>query len=171
MPDVEAQAERYAAAKQAQIVGLVEEGRFMAFPDALRFILAVKASGIRVAAASSIKNAKLFLARIRLDTFAAEQRLDYDFIGPRMTLEDLFDADISGQDFPRASPTRPSSRPPPRSSASARPTPWWSRTPPAGCRRPRPVAWRRLGWLASTTGTCWSRPAPTWSCPPWTMSP
>jgi trehalose/maltose hydrolase-like predicted phosphorylase/beta-phosphoglucomutase-like phosphatase (HAD superfamily) len=104
VPDVEAQAERYAAAKQAQIVKLIEEGRFMAFPDALRFILAVKAAGIRVGAASSSKNAKLFLARIRLDTFAAEQRLDYDFIRPRMTLEDLFDADISGRDFPRGKP-------------------------------------------------------------------
>jgi hypothetical protein len=58
----------------------IEEGRFMAFPDALRFILAVKDSGLRVAAASSSKNAKLFLERIRLDTFAAEQRLDYSFI-------------------------------------------------------------------------------------------
>jgi trehalose/maltose hydrolase-like predicted phosphorylase/beta-phosphoglucomutase-like phosphatase (HAD superfamily) len=102
--DVEARAERYAAAKQEQVVKLIEEGRFMAFPDALRFILAVKALGIRVAAASSSKNAKLFLERIRLDTFAAEQRLDYDFVRPQMTLEDLFDADISGRDFPRGKP-------------------------------------------------------------------
>ena len=65
VPDVEARAERYAAAKQEQVVRLIEEGRFMAFPDALRFILAVKAAGIRVAAASSSKNAKLFLTRIR----------------------------------------------------------------------------------------------------------
>jgi alpha,alpha-trehalase len=104
VPEVEARAEQYAAAKQEQIVGLIEEGRFMAFPDALRFILAVKAAGIQVAAASSSKNAKLFLERIRLDTFAAEQRLDYDFIRPRMTLEELFDADISGRDFPRGKP-------------------------------------------------------------------
>src|SRR5512132_1068725 len=103
-PGVEALAERYAAAKQERIVKLIEEGRFMAFPDALRFILAVRHAGIRVAAASSSKNAKLFLERIRLDTFAAEQRLDYDFIGPRMTLEELFDADISGRDFPRGKP-------------------------------------------------------------------
>jgi beta-phosphoglucomutase-like phosphatase (HAD superfamily) len=109
VPEVEARAERYAAAKQEQIVQLIEEGRFMAFPDALRFILAVKAAGILVAAASSSKNATLFLSRIRLDLFAAEQRLDYDFIGPQMTLAELFDADISGRDFPRASPTRPSS--------------------------------------------------------------
>jgi trehalose/maltose hydrolase-like predicted phosphorylase/beta-phosphoglucomutase-like phosphatase (HAD superfamily) len=104
VPDVDARAERYAAAKQEQIVKLIEEGRFMAFPDALRFILAVKHAGILVAAASSSKNAKLFLERIRLDTFAAEQRLDYDFIRPHMTLEDLFDADISGRDFPRGKP-------------------------------------------------------------------
>jgi trehalose/maltose hydrolase-like predicted phosphorylase/beta-phosphoglucomutase-like phosphatase (HAD superfamily) len=104
VPGLGARAERYAAAKQEQVVRLIEEGRFMAFPDALRFILAVKNAGIRVAAASSSKNAKLFLTRIRLDTFAAEQRLDYDFIGPRMTLEELFDADISGRDFPRGKP-------------------------------------------------------------------
>src|SRR5215211_1384418 len=103
-PGVEARAERYAAAKQEQIMRLISEGRFMAFPDALRFILAVKAMGIRVAAASSSKNAKLFLERIRLDTFAAEQRLDYDFIRPRMTLEEVFDADISGRDFPKGKP-------------------------------------------------------------------
>jgi trehalose/maltose hydrolase-like predicted phosphorylase/beta-phosphoglucomutase-like phosphatase (HAD superfamily) len=104
VPDVDARAERYAAAKQERVVKLIEEGRFMAFPDALRFILAVKAMGIRVAAASSSKNAKLFLERIRLDTFAAEQRLDYDFIHDEMTLAELFDADISGRDFPRGKP-------------------------------------------------------------------
>src|SRR6266545_369435 len=104
VPDVDARVERYAAAKQQYVVKLIEEGRFMAFPDALRYILAVKHLGIRVAAASSSKNAKLFLERIRLDTFAAEQRLDYPFIRPQMTLQELFDADISGRDFPRGKP-------------------------------------------------------------------
>jgi trehalose/maltose hydrolase-like predicted phosphorylase/beta-phosphoglucomutase-like phosphatase (HAD superfamily) len=104
VPDVDGRAERYAAAKQERIVGLIEEGRFMAFPDALRFILAVKDCGIGVAAASSSKNAKLFLERIRLDTFAAEQRLDYAFVQDGMTLAELFDADLSGRDFPRGKP-------------------------------------------------------------------
>jgi trehalose/maltose hydrolase-like predicted phosphorylase/beta-phosphoglucomutase-like phosphatase (HAD superfamily) len=104
VPDIDARVEQYAAAKQTQVVELIEAGRFMAFPDALRFILAVKQMGIRVAAASSSKNAKLFLERIRLDTFAAEQRLDYDFIRPQMTLAELFDADISGRDFPKGKP-------------------------------------------------------------------
>jgi alpha,alpha-trehalase len=104
VPDIDARIEQYAAAKQEQIVQLIDEGRFMAFPDALRFILVVKGMGIRVAAASSSKNAKLFLSRIRLDLFAAEQRLEYGFIRPRMTLEEVFDADISGRDFPRGKP-------------------------------------------------------------------
>jgi trehalose/maltose hydrolase-like predicted phosphorylase/beta-phosphoglucomutase-like phosphatase (HAD superfamily) len=104
VPDVGERVEQYAAAKQQQILRLIEEGRFVAFPDALRFILAVKAMEIPVAAASSSRNAKLFLERIRLDTFAAEQRLDYDFIRPGMTLLELFDADISGRDFPRGKP-------------------------------------------------------------------
>jgi trehalose/maltose hydrolase-like predicted phosphorylase/beta-phosphoglucomutase-like phosphatase (HAD superfamily) len=104
VPDIDARVERYAADKQEYVVRLIEQGRFVAFADALRFILAVKDLGIRVAAASSSKNAKLFLERIRLDTFAAEQRLDHDFIHPEMTLQELFDADISGRDFPRGKP-------------------------------------------------------------------
>ena len=104
VPDVDARAERYAAAKQEHLVELVQEGRFMAFADALRFSLAVKAAGIRVAVASSSKNARLFLERIRLDTFAAEQRLEYGFLRPGMTLQELFDADISGRDFPKGKP-------------------------------------------------------------------
>src|SRR5215207_8708921 len=104
VPDINARVDQYAAAKHEYVVKLIEAGRFMAFPDALRFILAVKAMGILVAAASSSKNAKLFLERIRLDTFAAEQRLDYDFVHDGMTLEELFDADISGRDFPRGKP-------------------------------------------------------------------
>jgi beta-phosphoglucomutase-like phosphatase (HAD superfamily) len=104
VPDIDDRVDRYAATKQEHVIRLIEEGRFMAFADALRFILAVKAMGVRVAAASSSKNAKLFLARIRLDTFAAEQRLDYDFIQDGMTLQELFDADISGRDFPKGKP-------------------------------------------------------------------
>jgi len=48
VPDVDRRTERYADAKQEQVLQLIEQGRFRAFPDALRFILAVKNSGIRV---------------------------------------------------------------------------------------------------------------------------
>ena len=60
----------YAERKQAMVIQLIEAGDFTAYPDALRFIIAVKGAGLRVAAASSSKNAELFLRQIRLDTFA-----------------------------------------------------------------------------------------------------
>jgi trehalose/maltose hydrolase-like predicted phosphorylase/beta-phosphoglucomutase-like phosphatase (HAD superfamily) len=104
VPDADRRVERYAEAKQRHVVALIEAGSFVAFPDALRFILAAKDIGIPVAAASSSKNANLFLRKIRLDTFAAEQRLDYAFVTPGFTLLDLFDANISGRDFPRGKP-------------------------------------------------------------------
>ena len=64
----------YAERKQAMVVRLIEAGDFTAYPDALRFIIAVKDAGLRVAAASSSKNAELFLRKIRLDSFARGAR-------------------------------------------------------------------------------------------------
>jgi beta-phosphoglucomutase-like phosphatase (HAD superfamily) len=60
--------------------------------------------GIPVAVASSSKNAGLLLKKIRLDVFAAERGLPYDFIEEGLTLLDLFDADISGRDFEHGKP-------------------------------------------------------------------
>jgi beta-phosphoglucomutase len=94
----------YAEHKQAMVVRLIEAGDFTAYPDALRFIIAVKDSGVRVAAASSSKNAKLFLRQIRLDTFAQEQGISSPSVRPGLTLLDYFDADVSGRDFARGKP-------------------------------------------------------------------
>ncbi len=104
VPDVQRHAEEYAARKQVRVVELIEAGKFTAFPDALRFLLAVKDAGIRVASASSSKNAKLFLRQIRLDTFAAENGLSYGFVHSGLTLLDVFDGDVTGRDFPRGKP-------------------------------------------------------------------
>jgi trehalose/maltose hydrolase-like predicted phosphorylase/beta-phosphoglucomutase-like phosphatase (HAD superfamily) len=104
VPDAPSRVALYAARKQQIVIELIKAGEFQAYPDALRFILAVHAAGIPVAAASSSKNADLFLERIRLDTFAAEHGLDYDFVRPGLTLLDLFDADISGRDFAQGKP-------------------------------------------------------------------
>jgi len=104
VPDAESRAEEYAQRKQRQVVELIEAGKFLAFPDALRFILAVKELGVLVAAASSSKNAGLFLEQIRLDEFASEQGLDYGFIEPGLTLQNVFDADVTGRDFPQGKP-------------------------------------------------------------------
>lgn len=94
----------YAERKQEMVVRLIEAGDFTAYPDALRFIIAVKDEGLRVAAASSSKNAKLFLRQIRLDTFAEEQGISSPTLRPGMTLLDYFDADVSGRDFAHGKP-------------------------------------------------------------------
>lgn len=104
VPDAAERVKTYAANKQTMVVKLIEAGEFEAYPDALRFLLAVRHAGIRVAAASSSKNAGLFLRQIRLDTFAAEQGLHYDFLRPGLSLLEFFDVDISGRDFAQGKP-------------------------------------------------------------------
>jgi beta-phosphoglucomutase len=104
VPDVDRRAVAYANLKQSMVVDLIKAGKFTAYPDALRFILAVKAAGIRVAAASSSKNAGLFLRQIRLDEFAKAQHLSYNFVTPGLSLLELFDADVSGRDFAHGKP-------------------------------------------------------------------
>ncbi|HEX2048632.1 MAG TPA: HAD-IA family hydrolase [Acidimicrobiales bacterium] len=104
VPDVEAHATEYAGRKQAMVVRLIEAGDFTAYPDALRFILAVKDAGIRVAAASSSKNAGLFLRQIRLDRFAEENGISSTSVREGLSLLDFFDADVSGRDFAHGKP-------------------------------------------------------------------
>jgi beta-phosphoglucomutase-like phosphatase (HAD superfamily) len=104
VPDADARATEYGAHKQAMLVRLIEAGDFHAYPDALRFIIAVKDAGIRVAAASSSKNAARFLRNIRLDTFAREQGISSAAIRPGLTLLGLFDVDVSGRDFEHGKP-------------------------------------------------------------------
>ena len=101
VPDAATRAEVYAERKQEKVLELIEAGEFAAFPDALRFVLAVSDRGLRLAAASSSKNAGLMLAQIRLDALSHEQQPDH---GPHPTLRDAFDVDISGRDFARGKP-------------------------------------------------------------------
>ena len=44
------------------------------------------------------------MRQIRLDEFAAEQGLHYEFIEFGMTLQDIFDADMTGRDFEQGKP-------------------------------------------------------------------
>ncbi len=104
VPQVERHAREYAELKQDKLIELVEAGEFRAFPDALRLMLALESMGIPPAAASSSKNANLLLHKVRLDTFAEEQGLEYDFIRPKLTLLRLFDANVCGRDFPKGKP-------------------------------------------------------------------
>ncbi len=104
VPDPELRVVEYADRKQAMVVRLIEAGDFTAYPDALRFIIAVKDAGMLVAAASSSKNAGLFLRKIRLDTFAEEQGITSTSVQAGTTLLDFFDADVSGRDFAQGKP-------------------------------------------------------------------
>jgi beta-phosphoglucomutase-like phosphatase (HAD superfamily) len=104
VPDAERRAQVYADRKQAMVVGLIEAGKFTAFPDALRFVLAVADAGVPAAAASSSKNAGLMLRRIRLDTFAEEHGVRSATLRPGLTLADALTVDISGRDFPHGKP-------------------------------------------------------------------
>jgi beta-phosphoglucomutase len=83
-------AERYADAKQRRIETLIATGQFAAFPDALRFITAVKRPGWRLALASSSKNAASMLRQIPMPS------------GQHLLA--LFDADLSGIDLQHGKP-------------------------------------------------------------------
>ncbi len=104
VPDADVRAAEYAQRKQAMVVRLIEAGDFTAYPDALRFIIAVKDAGLRVAAASSSKNAGLFLRQIRLDTFAQQARITSTSVRPGVSLLAFFDVDVSGRDFTHGKP-------------------------------------------------------------------
>jgi beta-phosphoglucomutase-like phosphatase (HAD superfamily) len=104
VPDAEARTREYGDRKQVMIVELIERNQFHAYPDALRFVLAVKDAGLRIAAASSSKNANAFLERIRLDEFVERDGLSYDFVRPGYTLLDTLDANVSGRDFAQGKP-------------------------------------------------------------------
>ena len=104
VPDPGRRAREYGDHKQKMIVELIEAKEFEEYPDALRFVLAVKQAGILVAAASSSKNAGAFLRLVRLDEFAEKEGLSYDFLRPGYTLLDILDADVSGRDFEQGKP-------------------------------------------------------------------
>ena len=104
VPDPERRALEYGDRKQVMIVELIEAKEFKEYPDALRFVLAVKEAGILVAAASSSKNAGAFLKLVRLDEFAEREGLSYEFLRPGYTLLDILDADVSGRDFEQGKP-------------------------------------------------------------------
>ncbi|MDR7036043.1 HAD superfamily hydrolase (TIGR01509 family) [Methylobacterium sp. BE186] len=89
-PEAAARTAEYADKKQALIDRLIEEGSFEVFPDAMRFAAALKAAGLRLALASSSKNAAAMLARLKLPD--------------GRTLLSLFDADLSGREVPRGKP-------------------------------------------------------------------
>lgn len=90
VPDAAGHAAAYAAAKQALIERLIAEREFDSFPDAVRFAAALHAGGVRLALASSSKNAAAMLAQLPLPDGS--------------DLLSIFDADLSGREVPRGKP-------------------------------------------------------------------
>jgi HAD superfamily hydrolase (TIGR01509 family) len=89
-PNAAERAPAYAAAKQALIEQLIAAGEFDAFPDAVRFAAGLHAAGLRLALASSSKNATAMLRQLPLPDGRA--------------LLSIFEADLSGRDVPRGKP-------------------------------------------------------------------
>jgi len=104
VPDADQRVGEYAQRKQDMVVRLIEAGDFTAYPDALRFVIAVKDAGLLIADASSSTNAMMLLSKIRLDTFAQQQGITSPTLRPGLSLLDYFDADLSGRDFAHGKP-------------------------------------------------------------------
>jgi trehalose/maltose hydrolase-like predicted phosphorylase/beta-phosphoglucomutase-like phosphatase (HAD superfamily) len=104
VPDADRRASEYAQEKQRRLDLLLEQGAFVAFPDGLRFVLALRARGFRLAAASSSKNANRFMERIRVDLFAREEGLAEADVRPGATLLDLFAANVCGRQLTQGKP-------------------------------------------------------------------
>jgi len=90
VPDAERQAPAYAERKQEQIEALIAAGSFDGFADALRFVQAVGALGLPMAAASSSKNANGMMQPTRLPS--------------GQSLLDAFSANVCGRDLRRGKP-------------------------------------------------------------------
>jgi len=90
VPDAGRQAPAYAERKQERIETLIAAGSFEAFADALRFVQAVGALGLPMAAASSSKNANRMMQPTRLPSGQG--------------LLDAFSANVCGRDLRRGKP-------------------------------------------------------------------
>ena len=88
--DAERLVPTYAAKKQARLEELIQAGSVMAFPDALRFVQALKELGWPMAVASSSKNADAMLKPIRLPDGSS--------------LHDAFGVNVCGRDLRHGKP-------------------------------------------------------------------
>lgn len=90
VPNAEQLAPAYAEHKQQRLEQLIDAGAVTAFPDAIRFVRAVRALGWPVAVASSSKNANGMMQKIRLDAGHC--------------LFDAFGANVCGRDLRQGKP-------------------------------------------------------------------
>lgn len=91
VPAAAQQARVYAERKQERLEELIHAGTVIAFPDALRFVQAVKTLGWPMAVASSSKNANQMMRSIRLDS--------------GQSLLDAFSVNVCGRDLRQGKPS------------------------------------------------------------------
>lgn len=90
VPDASGRVEEYAEKKQAIIDRLIEAGEFEAFPDAVRFAAALWGAGLKLALASSSRNADAMLMQLSLPD--------------GRSLLSIFSVDLSGRDVKKGKP-------------------------------------------------------------------
>ncbi|MCW6511756.1 HAD family hydrolase [Lichenifustis flavocetrariae] len=90
VPDAARQVAVYAERKQKRLEALIAAGHVKAFPDALRFVVAIRALGWPMAVASSSKNANGMMRTIRLPSGES--------------LFDVFGANVCGRDLKKGKP-------------------------------------------------------------------
>jgi beta-phosphoglucomutase-like phosphatase (HAD superfamily) len=104
VPDALTHALAYADHKQRRLMELVAHNEFHEFPDAVRFALNLKRAGLRLAVASSSKNAAGLLKQTPLGPYLKSSDATASTAVPWSTLFDLFDVDVSGRDLPEGKP-------------------------------------------------------------------
>ena len=90
VPHADQHVSAYAERKQARLEELIKGGHVKAFPDALRFVEAIRRLGWPMAVASSSKNANAMLQLIRLSDGS--------------TLRDAFSVNVCGRDLRHGKP-------------------------------------------------------------------
>jgi HAD superfamily hydrolase (TIGR01509 family) len=90
VPNAAKAAPAYAVSKQKRLEELIHAGGVKAFPDALRFVQAVRALGWPMAVASSSKNANQMMQSIQ--------------VGAGRTLLDMFSANVCGRALTHGKP-------------------------------------------------------------------
>ena len=96
--------ERFCAEKQQLIEEYIKRGKFEVYESTIRLMLEAKADGVRLAAASSSKNAQAMLKRIDLYSLAESRGWSYSFVKEEDRLVDLFDVDVCGRTFKYGKP-------------------------------------------------------------------
>jgi beta-phosphoglucomutase len=90
VPDADQHVTAYAERKQVRLEELIKGGHVKAFPDAIRFVEAIRKLGWPMAVASSSKNANAMLQVIRLTD--------------GITLHDAFSVNVCGRDLRHGKP-------------------------------------------------------------------